>query len=140
MSVRSNSEAMDAVFERRQHDLEELERQLAPEPNESGAVFTIDGRVVGLELFGATRTWRRFARKIIRSYGLDALDKGVQPANQSVDAGQWLQELAMAHTTEFPSIGLGQDVRIGEPRFSGGALLYGQTLIHLAAFDATAWQ
>lgn len=140
MAARSNSEAMDAMFERSHRDLQDMEVQLAPEPGESGAVFAIDGRIVGLELFDASRTWHRFARKVFRSYGLDALDNAVKAVGSSVEVGEWLQELATARLVEFPSIGLGQDVRLEGGQFSGGALTIGQAVVHCAAFDSAACQ
>ena len=39
-----------------------------------GAVFLIDGKPAGLELFDAPSTWRKLSPKLVRSYAVDALD------------------------------------------------------------------
>jgi hypothetical protein len=140
MAVESRSEAMDALFTKANRELEDLEMVLQSESRQVGAAFALDGRIVGLEVFDAVETWRRFSRKVHRSYGLDALDAGARVADGSVDVNQWLQMVAAAPVAQFPSIGLGQDARFEHPRVSGGALVVGQTVIHCAAFDAAAWQ
>ena len=131
---------MDALFVTAQQELENIELRLQPEVNQVGAAFALDGRVVGLEVFDAAETWRRFSRKVYRSYGLDALDAGTGVHDGSIDIHQWLQMVAGAPVAQFPSVGLGQDVRFEHPRMSGGALVVGQTLIHGAAFDVQAWR
>jgi len=140
MAAESHSEAMDALFAKARKELETLELQLQPEINQVGAAFAIDGRLVGLEVFDAAETWRRFSPKVFRSYGLDAVDAGTRVAEAQIDIDTWLQMVAAAPVAQFPSIGLGQDARFEHPRISGGALLLGQTMIHCAAFDAAAWQ
>jgi len=140
MAAESRSQAMDALFVNAHQELENIEQRLQPEPNEVGAAFALDGRVVGLEVFDAAETWRRFSRKVYRSYGLDALDAGTGVHDGSIDIHQWLQMVAAAPVALFPSIGLGQDARLEHPQVSGGALVVGETLIHCAAFDAKAWQ
>ncbi len=140
MAADSRSEAMDALFAKTDRDLENLELRLQPEIDQVGAVFALDGSVLGLEVFDVADTWRRFARKVYRSYGLDALDPGTLLHDGSIDVHEWLQAVATAPVARFPSIGLGQDARFEHPRVSGGALIVGQTMIHCAAFDLAAWQ
>jgi ARG and Rhodanese-Phosphatase-superfamily-associated Protein domain len=140
MSAESHSEAMDAIFDKAHQELENLELQLQPEVNQVGAAFALDGRIVGLEVFDAAETWRRFSPKVYRSYGLDALDAGTRVDDAQIDIDRWLQIVATAPVAQFPAVGLGQDARFEHPRISGGALVVGQSMIHCAAFDAAAWQ
>lgn len=140
MAAESSSEAMDALFAKANRELESIELQLQLEINQVGAAFALDGRIVGLEVFDAAETWRRFSRKVYRSYGLDALDAGTRVHDGPIDIDRWLQMVAAAPVAQFPSIGLGQDARFEHPRITGGALLVGQTMIHCAAFDGEAWQ
>jgi ARG and Rhodanese-Phosphatase-superfamily-associated Protein domain len=140
MAAESPSDAMDAMFEKSRGDLEALEARLQPESNQVGAVFALDGRIVGLEVFDAAETWRRLSRKVYRSYALDALDAGSRVAASPLSVHEWLQMVAMAPVSQSPSIGLGQDARFDDARLSGGALVVDQSLIHCAAFDAAAWR
>ena len=55
--------------------LDEFVAAFTPVERQVGAVFFVNGRAAGLELFDAPRTWRTLAPKLIRSYALDALDQ-----------------------------------------------------------------
>ena len=140
LSAESPSDAMDAMFEKSRREFEELEARLQPEDNQVGAVFALDGRIVGLEVFDAAETWRRLSGKVYRSYALDALDSGSRVAASAIGVHEWLQMVAAAPVSQSPSIGLGEDARFDNSEFSGGALVVGQRLIHCAAFDAAAWK
>jgi hypothetical protein len=39
-----------------------------------GALFSINGGVIGLECFGYDGTFERFFSKLVKSYALDAID------------------------------------------------------------------
>ena len=55
-------------------------RRLRIEPGQSGAVFAIDGKVEGLELFDSTETFSKMFDKLVRSYALDALETADRPS------------------------------------------------------------
>ena len=42
-----------------------------------GAIFAIRGQIAGLDVFDSPRTWASLMPKLVRSYGLDALDMGI---------------------------------------------------------------
>jgi hypothetical protein len=140
MASQSKSEAMDAMYSKVHHDLASVDSRLIPAVNQVGAVFALDGHLVGLELFDAVETWRRFAHKVHRSYGLDALDPAAHIHSVATDVHKWLQLVASAPVAQFPSVGLGRDARFGDATVSGGALVFGEAVIHCVAFDASAWQ
>ena len=72
----SDTSAMSAMFDTCHVALDEFVAAFTPVERQVGAVFFVNGRAAGLELFDAPRTWRTLAPKLIRSYGLDALDRG----------------------------------------------------------------
>ena len=41
---------------------------------QTGAIFAINGQILGLECFGCSDTFSRFFNKLVKSYALDALD------------------------------------------------------------------
>jgi hypothetical protein len=140
MAAESPSDAMDAIFEKSQREFEALEARLQSASNQVGAVFALDGRIVGLEVFDAAETWRRLSEKVYRSYALDALDEGSRVTSSAIGVHQWLQTVAAAPISQSASIGLGQDVRFDDSHLSGGALVIDQGVIHCAAFDVAAWR
>ena len=101
----------------------------------AGAVFSINGRIVGLELFDAPETWQKLSPKLVRSYALDAIDHagGSQPALVD-EARAFMAAIAGTGQTMFPSTGIGQDVRLSGPALNGAALVVDGRAVHLSAF------
>ena len=48
------------------------------QPGQVGAVFAIRGQIAGLDVFDSPRTWASLMPKLVRSYGLDALEAAVR--------------------------------------------------------------
>lgn len=106
-------------------------------PGQTGAVFALDGRIAGCELFDHPETLSSLLPKIVRSYALDAMEnrgaKGVLPP--PVEAVRdFLDEIAGSGMESFPSLGLGEDVRISGNRLAAGALVVDNRVVHLSAF------
>jgi hypothetical protein len=134
MAAVSGSEAMSVLFQTQHGSLAATEKVLAPRPGEVGAIFARESAILGLETFDAPSSWQSFGRKVLRSYGLDALDRHQRPVMHFHDPEELLDELRACSVAEFPSLGLGSDVRVEHPRLSGGALMALNTLVHVAVF------
>lgn len=80
-----------------------------------GAIFAINGQVLGLESFGCSDTFGRFFEKIVKSYALDALDSKKLPQSIAVakDAARRFIKSTVAGKTELhPTLGLGEAWKI----------------------------
>jgi hypothetical protein len=136
----SDTSAMDAMYERSARELERLEAHFEPAPEQVGAVFLIAGAPVGLDVFDCPATWRRLAPKLIASYGLDAVDRGVgggvarEPRYVKQAAEDLLARVRALRTERYPSAGVGEDVRLSGPALAGGALVVDERLVHIAVF------
>jgi hypothetical protein len=140
----SHTSAMDAMFEHAADQLREFEARLAPGEREVGAMFAIDGRVVGLDLFDCGATWRTLMPKLAHSYGLEALDRLYSREHadagprgrrhRAPDARAFLLAVSRAEWAEFPAVGLGRDLRLTTAHLAGGALEYEGQVLHLVAF------
>ena len=113
----SATRAAAAMYERSRAKLDEFVETLEAVPRQAGALFTINGVVAGLDVFDSPATWRKSMRKLVQSYGLDALDRAGALADcRTAKAGQphsgFLSALKRAARERFPAIGLGEDVRI----------------------------
>ncbi len=127
--------AMSAVFERHEASVADFVTALPSLPNQAGAIFAIDGRIVGLELFDAPSTWQKLAPKLVRSYALDAIDRAGAPASPlAEEARAFMAAVAAAEPSRFPSTGVGIDLRLSSPRFNGAALVADDQAVHLSAF------
>lgn len=105
-------------------------------PDQVGAIFAINGCVMGAELFDSPATLARYFRKLISSYAMDALDVDEQHTARPSDTDvlRFLGDMGAAPRREFQAIGEGQDLRLEGERLTGGALVVGERLVHLAAF------
>ena len=99
LAVASNTAAMQAMYERVDHSLDDFVAAFPPADRQVGAVFLVNGRLAGLELFDAPSTWRKLSPKLVRSYALDAIDHRDQAGAPGVSSvGRTLIEAVMSST------------------------------------------
>ena len=138
--VKSDTGAMADVYVQEKVRLDEYASAIRPVPGQCGAVFAVDGKVAGIELFDSPATYARYLPKIVRSYAMDAAEtrepKGVLPVEQAVR--QFVDEMKAAATQSFKALGEGDDVRMEGDSIVGGALVRGERVVHLAAFALEA--
>jgi hypothetical protein len=135
LSAPSPTRAAAAMYEQARTALDDFQRRLEPVPHQVGAVFAIGGAIVGLELFDSAETWRKSMRKIVESYGLDAIDRREVPAGRlRRDPRHFLRSVCRTSVGAFPAVGLGDDLRLKSPRIAGAALAVEGRLVHLLAY------
>jgi hypothetical protein len=125
-------------YESRREPLDQLVSQITPLPDQVGAAFIVRGRLVGAELFDSPRTFAQLLPKLVRSYGLDALDHSLprDSAATAVDGEfqAFLEQLLEAATLRRPAVGLGEDLRIEAKEMVAAALVHEGKVVHLSAF------
>jgi hypothetical protein len=145
LSTTSHTSAMADIFEQHSAGLEEYVRSFPPEEGQVGAVFAIGDTVSGFELFDSSDTLRKLWPKLMRSYGLDALDRagsaGEKGENPPPDAGKidvkaFLQRVSGGEAKQYLAIGEGEDIRLSNVGLTGAALAARGRVIHLSAFAA----
>jgi hypothetical protein len=133
----SPSMAMSEIYEKERPSLEEFVSRFHPVDGQVGAVFLINGRVVGLDSFGKPDTFTRVFRKLLTSYALDAVDwlePGKEHPVQQGDAVEFLQQCLGCGVEKYPSVALGTDCRLASGDVTGFALLVDEQLVHLSIF------
>lgn len=135
--VHSHTRAAAAMYEANAEALEAFVEAFPAGERQLGAVFAVDGYLVGVELFDHPTTFAHYRPKILRSYALDALDP--RPRNERMglatdDPEELLKRVAAAEVTRHNAIGLGEDLRLGGEEVTGGGLEHEGRLVHLAAF------
>lgn len=140
LEVYSRTGAMADVFEENEPALDEFVENLVGPDNQVGAVFVLDGTVAGIELYEKAETFAKMRPKLICSYALDAIssenETPIEPARESVE--KFIEVVQAAKQEVFPSVGLGEYLRINHPNTAGGALVVGDALVHLAAFPVVS--
>jgi hypothetical protein len=141
MKAASPTMAMADIYEKERPSIQEYVKQFSVQENQVGAVFLINGTIVGLDSFGKQATFSKVFKKLIESYALDAIDwleeekKTGEKAHGSGDGvSVFLESIRSAQAESSPSVALGSDVRLESDATIGFALDYEGALLHLSAF------
>ena len=75
MQAASPTNAMSEIFDRYDDSVDKFCEAFHVTENQVGAVFAINGEIMGFEFFDASSTLKKVFPKIIQSYALDAIEK-----------------------------------------------------------------
>jgi hypothetical protein len=133
LDAHSTTGAADAIYETHRATTAEYRRAFSLQRGQIGALFGINGRMAGIELFDSDVTFARTFDKVVTSYAIDAIDvETVQRASPSADAvKEFLQQLGAARVESFKAVGEGHDLRIESHKVVGAALQFEDRLVHL---------
>lgn len=136
-SVRSETAAMADIFEQRRASIDEHVVRLKPLEGQVGAIFSVDGKVAGMDLFDNPATCAKLLPKLVRSYALGAIgEKSEEDGHPEElrDASSLLRMLGLVEAKRFPAVGLGEDWRVQDGHIQAAALVHDGTAVHLCAF------
>ncbi len=143
MDAESATGAMSAIFEKHTKGLDELVGQfqaMQAMEDQIGAVFSLGDTICGLDAFDKASTFATLLPKLVRSYGIDAIELGTERGTKSTAApdagavGAFLEKLAKGKIEEHPAVGLGTDIRIETRGIIAGGLVAESSLLHIAVF------
>ena len=136
---------MSQMYEAHQPSIDEYVTGFRVVDGQRGAVFLLDGIPVGLDLFESDVVLRKLMPKLIRSHALDALDTSdarapmhTRAASRRDAAKAFVVSVASAaqgNARIFPTVGLGETMRVDGGAGAAAALVLDGAVIHLAAFD-----
>ena len=130
LAVHSDTGAAAAMYEHLGQDLDQMLRTFETVTGQTGAGFMINGRLSGLELFASPEDFEHLFPKLVRSYGLDAVDRGSASLDRSVDSepvetvGRFLYSLKSIAPERHPGVGLGEDWRFRSREVLGAGLVH----------------
>jgi hypothetical protein len=139
MGVNSSTQCASELFERHKGNIEDYVAAIHHTPQQCGAAFAINGRIIGLDIFDNPVTTSHMLPKLIRSYAMDAL--GVYHHNEqlSIDIDSFMSDVGNANFDAFDAVGMGRDLRLKGRYSEGAALCVKDQIVHLCAF-ATAFE
>lgn len=126
--------AMNDLYRQKDKDLADYERAFQVVENAIGMVVALDGRMVGADLFDQPVTAARLWSKLVRSYAMDVTGRGQEKPVAQGRAEKLLKRLTGARLETFPSIALGQDLRLEGDGANGAALVYEGIVVHMGIF------
>jgi hypothetical protein len=136
MGSTSDSCALEQTYADTRPKLEAILNDLPAPEGCNGAVFVLDGRIAGLDLFDQPETLFKLWPKLVGGYAIDALETAgtAGPTLDVTAVQQWLQEAASAAPTAFASPGIGEDVRLEGNHVQGATLVVEKQPVHLQLF------
>jgi hypothetical protein len=139
LGARSHTSAMSAMYEKVRQPLEDFVAGFQAMDGQVGAMFLVNGRPGGIELFDAPATWKKLSSKLVRSYALDAIDRSGEPSVpvEPMQASALIDAVMSSNASVFDAVGEGSDVRLTGSNVGGAGLVARGRTIHLSAF-ATA--
>jgi hypothetical protein len=139
MKASSPTGAAAAIYEQNRESLENYLQAFASIDNQTGALFAINGKAIGLDLFDSPKPLKTMLSSLVQSYALDAIDNLEEKSTadkvaENKVAEKLLHKCATAVANRFPAVGEGHDLRLQGNGITGGALAVGERIIHLCAF------
>jgi hypothetical protein len=133
----SDSMAMAEIYKKDQSNIHDYLENFAMVDSQIGAIFLINGTVVGMDCFGKPETFEKTFKKIIESYALDAIDwfdSKAESKTSKTKVNNFVKTANEAQVETHPSVGLGTDCRLDSNKCTGFALAHEDQVLHLSVF------
>ena len=137
MEADSPTMAMAEIYKKKRSLLADYIEHFRLVEMQIGAVFMINGKVVGLDTFGRAETFGKIFRKMIESYALDAIDWSERKSYGKTlksNVTKFLWAASNATVESHQSVGLGTDIRLESRTITGFALAHEEKILHLSVF------
>jgi hypothetical protein len=133
----SPSAAMHDVYEARRTDLGRLAGAVSPVPGQLGAVATVSGAPIALDLVSRPEVFADLLPRLVQGYALEAVDRPVAaPERDRVE--RFLRAALDAPRHDVPTPGAGRGFAVTAGGVTGGGLAHDRELVQLSAFAAIA--
>jgi hypothetical protein len=137
----SPSMAMAGIYEKDLPSLQEYLSHFTLIGSQVGAVFMINGKVVGVDAFGKPETFSKTFKKLVESYAMDAIDwleEGKEDKSSKSEVTKFTEGIRKCQVEVHPSVGLGKDCRMESSHLTGFALALDDQILHICIFARTA--
>ena len=133
--------AMAEIYRKERPAIDDYLENFAMVDSQIGAIFLINGKVVGMDCFGKAETFEKTFKKILESYALDAIDwydSKVDSKKSKAKVNNFLKTANDAQVETHPSVGLGTDCRLDSSKCTGFSLSHEDQVLHLSVFAREA--
>lgn len=135
LKVRSETEAAAAMYDTHRTSLGEFLKAFHTVDGQSGAMFAINGQILGFDVFDSPMTLPKIFPKLVESFALDAIDGEMEEKEVPAEvAKDFLQATSNATVEIFPAVGEGEDHRLQGNGLGGGGLVHQERVVHLCVF------
>jgi len=134
--VHSPTGAMRDVFEKKKADLEDYMKAFQYLPHQKGIFVLVGGEIVGFDMLSRETAFGDIFSKLVKSYAMDAMLEKKKKENMDwrETAGKFLEDIKKCQEKKYASLGQGWDYRFEGKDKVGSALVFNNTIIHMAFF------
>ena len=136
LDVDSATDSMSDIYERHEQRLDRYREAFKARDGQVGALFAVNGAPQGLEIFDSSETFSHYLERLVSSYAIGSLagkGSGKEAARQQAE--KFVESVKQARAEQFDALGEGEDLRLSGDSLAGGALIAGDRVVHLAAFN-----
>jgi hypothetical protein len=134
----SPSMAMAGIYEKDSPSLQEYLSHFTLIGSQVGAVFMINGKVVGVDAFGKPETFSKTFKKLVESYAMDAIDwQKRKRIGLRSEVTRFTEGMLKWQVEVHASVGLGKDCRMESSHLTGFALALDDQILHMCIFART---
>ena len=135
MGTESPTGALSDTYRKRDRDLVAMTDNFKQQTGQLGLLVYINNRFVCLDLFDKPDTLEKLWSRLLKSYAVEALSSRKRSAeNAQPTPAAVIEEIDKSEYMTYPSVGLGDDLRINGPVIIGAGLLLDQQIVHLSVF------
>jgi hypothetical protein len=136
LNVDSPTGSMSDIYDGHEAALDNYKKAFKAGTNQVGALFAVNGRIQGLEVFDSSVTFANYLERLVSSYAITRLaERGEVEFSATPDATGFLDRVGRASTECFKALGEGDDLRLSGDGLAGGALRTEDRIYHLVVFD-----
>ncbi len=135
--VHSPTGAMKDVFEEKKADLDDYIKAFQCLPYQKGVFVLVGGEVAGWDMLSRETAFEVIFTKLVNSYAMDAIlekNKKKEDVAWRETAGKFMEEIKECQEKKYASLGQGWDYRFEGKDKVGSALVFDDTIIHMAFF------
>lgn len=105
--------------------------------NARGMIVTVGSEILGLEYAADPNLFRRLSSRLLRGYALDALERRqVDSPASGKELARFLSSVSGMNPAAYPGVSVGTDLRFGDRRYVGRALLTDDIILQASFFPA----
>ncbi len=138
LGAQSPTGAMHETYSSREDELLDLIDNFEHIPGQVGIAVYINNRFSCLDLFDKSKTLRKLWTRLLKSYALESLNtRGRSLQNPRPEPAELKKAIKASEYLTYPSVSIGQDLRLTGPGIIGAGLIVEEELIHISIFPAT---
>lgn len=135
LKTQSQTRSMHDIFDQMKDEIKYFS-DYTPSEDQIGFIAQTNRRVLCADIFLNPELFRKFMKKLLISYALDAIEDSATPGDFNMENGKefFSAIITVRKIKKFAGVALGEEWRFREKGILGKALIHEERIYHLSAF------